>query len=458
MRTEWAVRSGDIGGVAHWRRPARPDTAAGGERSNLLAAWLVLIGLILPAAEVQVFVAGAKFTVGRIGIALLLLPAIVALSKKGRRLLTADFLILATAIWMVGAAVHTDGAAALSSAGAEAFELLGGYLVARAYFFGAAAVRTFLAVLKILAIIAVLLGLVDRLSGRLMIHDFLGSLTNIAPISPQERMGVLRATSTFDHAILFGLFCAVAGAMLLYSERRVVNRCVYVAICLFGSFLSLSSSSLMGFAILFGAYAVDMLGRRYPRLWSAFWTVCGILGLIIMLVTAHPLGWVLSHLTLEPESGYFRLMEWDAATYMISLSPWTGYAFANFGTAELFSVDTVWLALALRFGLPAIALLLLANITVLLPSKKTRETGDPYLDWVRKAFVVVLVLYMFIGLTVHYWNYMWLFWGVCLGITASMREKALAESDRSTAFSRSTSLAALARESARPFDHRATAF
>ena len=27
-----------------------------------------------------------------------------------------------------------------------------------------------------------------------------------------------------------------------------------------------------------------------------------------------------------------------------------------------------------------------------------------------------------IGLTVHFWNYMWIFWGICLGVRASLRE------------------------------------
>jgi hypothetical protein len=29
---------------------------------------------------------------------------------------------------------------------------------------------------------------------------------------------------------------------------------------------------------------------------------------------------------------------------------------------------------------------------------------------------------MFAGLTVDFWNYTWMFWGLCIGIRASLRE------------------------------------
>src|SRR5204862_4713929 len=130
-------------------------------KSLSLVAWLALIGLIIPAAEVQVFVAGAKFPVGRIGIFLLLLPALFRLFQRGRRLLLCDLFVLAMAIWIPGAALNVDGIDALSSAGAESVEFLGGYLVARAFFFGPAALRTFLRVLKVLAFISIALAMAD---------------------------------------------------------------------------------------------------------------------------------------------------------------------------------------------------------------------------------------------------------------------------------------------------------
>jgi hypothetical protein len=35
---------------------------------------------------------------------------------------------------------------------------------------------------------------------------------------------------------------------------------------------------------------------------------------------------------------------------------------------------------------------------------------------------LVIFLFMFIGLTVHFWNGMWMFWGLCIGIRVSLSE------------------------------------
>jgi hypothetical protein len=379
----------------------------------------------------QLYIGGAKLTVGRIGILLLLLPAVVKLFQAGRRFLAADFIVVAIGIWMVVAALYVDGVEDLSSAAAQALEFSGGYLVARAFFFGSAALKGFLGALKPIALTAIMFGVADRVTQRLAVHEFFGSLMHVPPIDAQERMGVLRATSSFDHAILFGLFCAVVGAMLLYSEERGAKRIAWVGLCLLGSYLSLSSSSFMAFGILFAVYGYNRLLMRFPWRWSVFWAMFSIFVLAIVLVSRDPLGWVLSHLTLDPESGYFRLMEWNAAFYMISLAPWAGYAFFNFGTAELYSVDCVWLCMALRYGLPLIALLFLVNIVALLPGKRSATPDEPFIGHMRSALSVVLVMFMFVGLTAHLWNYMWIFWGVCLGMAISLRELSLCASDQS---------------------------
>jgi preprotein translocase subunit SecE len=405
-------------------------------RANTFAAWLALIGLIIPAAEVQIFVAGAKLPVGRIGIILLFLPALFTLFQRGRRLLLSDLFVSAMAIWILGAALYTDGMGSLSSAGAESLEFLGGYLVARAFFFGPTALHTFLSVLKVLAFTSIVLAMADSVAGRLIVHDTFASLLNVPPIDDQYRMGIVRATSTFDHAILFGTFCAVVAAMLLYSETNVLKRFLWVGFCFFGAILSLSSSSLMALAIMLGTYTYGALTRGFALRWWACWMVFAAFALVVIVATNDPLGWVLSHLTLDPESGYFRLLEWNAALYQISLSPWTGFAFFKFGSAELYSVDCVWLALALRFGIPTVVFLILANITALLPTKQSdKRAGDPYLAQMRTAFSLVLVMFMFVGLTVHYWNYMWIFWGICIGIRASLREHSIGVAGRLVSYS-----------------------
>ena len=42
---------------------------------------------------------------------------------------------------------------------------------------------------------------------------------------------------------------------------------------------------------------------------------------VVFLTTVNPLGWIFNHFTLDPSTGYFRLMIWDAAGADVMQSP-----------------------------------------------------------------------------------------------------------------------------------------
>ena len=427
----------DAGGTIGARVPARRLTpgrvprgalARSGppavRRANLLAALFALAGVVLPS-EVQISLgAGARFTSGRIAAVLLFFPALLALCKKGRHFVLCDFLAFATAAWMIVASASSIGPSAIPTAGGDALDFLGGYLIARAYFFGRPALDTFVRVLKVFAIIAIGLAVADSISGRMIVHETFTAIYGAEWHPAELRDGWVRAASTFDHPILFGVFCAVTAAILLYSEKSLLGRSVAVGICFLGCILSRSSAALMAFSIILAAFAYNQLMRRYWWRWGAFWIIMGTLISVVSVVAAHPLSWVLSHLTLDPQTGFFRIMIWDAALTYIAQSPVIGYAYQLLNNGILDgTVDSVWLVISLRFGVPMFILFFLTNVAAFFPGQREfKGTGDVHMDQMRRAFTLVLLMFMFTGLTVHFWNYMLMFWGLCLGIRASLRE------------------------------------
>lgn len=398
------------------------DNRAG---KNAIAIWICLIGLIIPAADIQIYIAGAKFTVGRFFIALLFFPAIVIMSRSWRKIALADVMSIATAAWIIIAASLVGGEGTLSSAAAESLEIFGGFIAARAFIFGPNALHEFVRVLKVLMIVTIIFAITENLSGKLLVHDFVASIFGVTPPDPQYRNGVLRAMATFDHAILFGAFCCATGIIILYAESSPTKRAAYVALCAFGCFLSLSSSSLLSLSFALFAYTYDRTMQRYSWRWSAFCALVALPVVGLFAVSANPLDWLIAHLTLDPESGYFRELIWHAAFERLDESPWIGFGFNPLDSDILdATVDSVWLVFALRFGLPMIVLFLLSNLTTFLAVKRGRVDShrDLFMERMSTAFTMVLVTFMFIGLTVHFWNYMWIFWGVCIGIRASLRE------------------------------------
>jgi hypothetical protein len=400
-------------------------------RANLLAALFALVGIVLPE-ELQISLGpGVTFTPGRISAALLFFPALLVLCRSSRRLLLCDFLAPATAGWMIVASVGSVGVSAIPTAGGDALDFLGGYLIARAYFFGRPALDTFVRVLKVLAIIVIILAVADNISGTLIIHKVAESISgNIitdktVPFEETQgwREGWVRAASTFVHPISFGVFCALTAAILLYWEKNLLDRSVVAGVCFLGCILSLSSAAIIAVSIILVVFAYDHLLRRYSWRWSAFWITIGTVMFATLIVTAHPLNWVLSHLTFNPQTGFYRMMVWDVALTYIAQSPVIGYGYQFNDFVLDNTVDSVWLVLSLRFGVPMVALFFLTNVATFFPSQRDfKGTSDVPLDQMRRAFTLVLLMFMFTGLTTHFWKSMLTFWGLCLGVRASLRE------------------------------------
>ena len=394
-------------------------------RRYVVVSWLALAGLVIPAAEGQIFIADAKFTAGRIAMIALVIPAIMVLARKGRRLLTCDIATTLMVGWMLATASLNPGS--LSSPGAVCIEFLFSYIVGRAFFLRPAALDTFVRALKLITAFIVALAMGELVTGRLSAHEMAGTIFGIPPTGAVFRGGIIRATSTLDHPILLGVFCSLVNVIVLFWERSPIQRGLSSFVCLLGCLFAQSSASLMAYVLGTAAYGYDRLLQHVPQRWTIFWSVfgCAIGG--GLLLSDHPIGWLISNLTLDPQSGYFRILIWNLAFERIELRPLYGYSFQFFNDPILdTTIDCVWLVNALRFGVPASALLFIVNLAAIWPIRQRGPgASDDYGQRMRFAFTAVLLLFMFSGITVHFWNYLWIFWGLCVGIRGALRESAL---------------------------------
>lgn len=398
----------------------RTGRRAGGG-ANGFVAWLLLIGIALPSS-ITLYIGGAKFIPARIVICLLLLPAFIQLFRN-RKIGAPDIFVFAASTWMLGSVIQTDES--WSNTGAVVLEFAGGYVLARAYFFERFQVETFVRVLKRTSIAIVVMAALEHLTG----YNIPELLMGIPNTGHEYRYGLMRAYSTFPHAILYGTFCAVSGAIIVYSERSLSSRILYGGICLLGCVFAMSTAPLMAFVIAIGVYCYDRCMSTYPSRWQAMLAIMTAFLVTVFATANKPVSWLVAHLTLDPATGYFRVATWDNAMYYIDLSPYVGYGFATYAPEDFFanaSVDAVWLTLSLRFGVPAAAFLFLANIASFYrsgPSGGIWRFNDPRTNDLRTGFTLALALYMFVGFTVHYWNNIWIFWGICIGIRASLQEE-----------------------------------
>lgn len=327
---------------------------------------------------------------------------------------------------MIGAAVVADGFQ--TSVVVEVLEFLGAYFVGRAYVFGRPSQQTFVSALKMLIIVIVALAVLDNVAGRNIAVEAISTVLPTAGEANSYRMGMVRASSTFDGSTTLGLFCAASAAIFFYSEKNILKRAAYVGLCLVGCILALSSAPLMAFVIVMSAYSYDHLLSRFKGRWYLFVSVLILIYIALNFVSENPIASVIGHLTFDPSSGWFRANTWAHTTVIIAKSPWFGYGFNVYGNPEDFwdqaSVDCVFLVMALRFGIPSVALLILTNILSFSNFEAAfgNRGAGPYRDNLETGFTLTLVAFLFVGITIHFWNAPWSMWGFLVGIRASFKE------------------------------------
>ena len=421
-------------------RPAARQAvrSAQSSRQSRLLAWIVAIAVFMPYT-VGIFIGETKLTAAKIVLLVLLGPALARFAKDvgehRRRVMASDVLATATAIWLVAAPIIVAGSAATVSVTSQALEFFGSYVIGRIFLSQPATLRSFCKALGPIGIVLLGFAILDEVSERFYVLGLTAGLFGVAGAGMEigddhvyrAFMGhnFFRATATLDHPILYGSFCCCAATIQLFTEPKLTKRVVYTALLFIGCFLSMSSAPLIAFLFAIAMAGFDAVLKRYPLRWRLL--TCLALGGFggLSLASDNPFTWFIRNLTLDPHSGYFRLMIWDAAFEQIGKLPIFGNGFAKTGNYILdATVDCLWLARAINYGLPLIVFFLLAIVCALVPvaGQARSPAVPPELRRVRAAFSIMLVLMLFTSFTVYFWNGMWVFLCMCIGIRVSLKE------------------------------------
>ena len=367
---------------------------------------------------------------------MLLVPYLIArflgaLTAGRYRFVLADALIPITATWMIIALSEVNGIdAALNHGGPVILEFVVGYAAARFLLMEHGEALSFVNFLcRIIAIVG-LLGLLDTLAHRFILHALASSLfanpiaLSIAGVDEggDVRLGLLRAMSTLEHPILFGTTCGIG--LLFAAAVPMRARSFVILSCGLGAALALSSAPLQAIAMGLCLLIYNRILRRMRYRWAAL-VILGALGVVLVLeVLQDPLGFVFSHFVFDTTSAWFRTWIWTTGTATVAQSPWFGVGWSipqEYGIPG--TVDSIWLLWALTYGLPGSVLLGLSMLGA--ASLPTQGRGVYLtLNEVRLGTIIGILIFLiiFLGFTVDFFGSGWILIPMLAGIRAHLGE------------------------------------
>lgn len=384
---------------------------------------IAILFMVLILIPINLNLGGLRLTPARIMLLVMLLPLLGMLfSGKAGPVRSFDLLFLFANFWaLVALIVYAGFNDGIESGGIWFAESTGAYLMGRimvrnAHDFMRLA-RTYFWIIIVLLPFAMLEGQ----TGQPLILDMIRKVfPTYASIWQEKRMGFERAQVIFDHSILWGAFCAGAFGFVYYVinyGRSMFYRATTLVAVFWASFLSISGGAVVALAFQIGLFGWDFLTKRIPKRWTLLALLALVAYVVLdMLSNRNPFNVFISYLSFSQQSGYNRILIWRFGTASVGNFPFFGIGFGEWARPSYMSgsMDNFWLIHAVRFGLPnCIALIL--GIYLLMRNVGRVHLKDPKLIALRAAYLTSMGGMIFAGMTVHYWNALYLWFLFILG-------------------------------------------
>ena len=336
-----------------------------------------------------------------------------------------DLAVTFHCIWAFIAIYYWHGGArAVESVGIYSIEFLGLYAFGRCLALELKNLQYFLRVFLIVVIVSALFAWFESLTGKNLVYSFLGlPFYRLA----EPRLGLERASVYMQHPILYGLFISMMMGLVIYTVKGKVLR--LAVIFLAAVIPSLSSAPLLSIVVQLGATLWDQLLKNNTNRWK----IALVLAVIAYLAIEIPsdrsfVAVVISYLTFNPWTGYYRMMIWEYGIQEVLSSPLLGIGFNDWSRASWMysnSVDNFWLLTMMRYGIPA---LIFMAIPVFVSARKmiARDFGN--LLYLKTGWLISLLGVIFVGGTVHFWANIFSMFSLFIGLgvtIASYRDSVL---------------------------------
>lgn len=327
-------------------------------------------------------------------------------SGKAGGVRAADVFFFLYSAWIGVALFVVHGTIQIPFIGITIVEILGGYMLGRVYIRSPADYRLFFKYFAWALLFLLPFVLFEQMTRRPLLNEILGSAFEVIRYTDRpQRNGMNRVQGSFEHPILFGLFCALAVTNFWYLFRdNLAKRLSLTGLAIFMTLMSMSSAPLLSVITQLGMIVWEKISK-------ANWKLLGVLSVIgyvviDLLSNRTPVQVLISYATLNPATAANRLHIWTWGTQNVAANPIFGIGLNDWFRAPWMvsgSVDNFWLLTAMRYGLPAVIFLIIAVLANLSGIMRRKGLSEDERTCRTAYFVASIGLFLTLG-TVHVWG------------------------------------------------------
>jgi hypothetical protein len=394
---------------------------------------LFFLGMMLPTS-VGITAGGLRLSAFRVVLIVMFLPMLVQL-LSGRRVQANvfDALVLGHCMLALMSLIAWGGLQqGIESGGIYIVEFAGAWLMGRVYIRSHADFRAFARAFVLTVVGMLAFTLPEALTSVHILHDGLAAISGGAPAPFIEpRMGLERTFGPFDHPILYGVFSAAAFSMAWFvvAERRLTNFRGMAQVLGVGlaTFLSASGGP---YVVLMMQGFVAVWERLFRGIRGRWLMLMGLFALVYLAIDLFsnrtPFHVFVTYFTFSTQSAYNRILLFDYGTAEVMRHPFLGIGLGDWTRPVWMSdsMDNFWLLIAMRYGLPAWAMLV--GLVLGLVVTAARRQGLPE-DWrrARHAWGFTLFGIAVAAATVHLWNALFVLFLFLIGAGAWLTDAPL---------------------------------
>lgn len=341
------------------------------------------------------------------------------------RLVWPDILMILALAWISLAMSMTSTAEEALTASVAHFADIGfGYLFVRSAIRNLRDFRIFLLLMAPGLLIVAAIMVVEAVTHQNIIQPFFSQITGIGwSYYGAPRMGLMRAQGPFPHPILAGVFLATFIALYWMSGLHRLPRYAGMAAALL-SVVTVSSATLLALVLSIALVIYNWLTERIANLnWRQFFVFSGLLVFAAEAGTnSGSFRLIIRFASFNSDSGSNRVNIWKYGSESVINHPWFGIGYGDWVRAPWMgdSVDNFWLLSAMRFGLPAACLILLATIIAILTLIR-RSTQSNLVDQrAERGVAISLAVFALALSSVALWLSAQVWFYMLLGIAVSL--------------------------------------